>query len=141
MRKEVTIREILVPALEAAFPSMGMCCGEPPDPVVVFPAICPEVGDVQIYDDGDEATIYIENVTHEHVNPYDSEMPPDGRTRWITDNVTRFLRALFDDRIVLFVMQDEGGGGWQSIDDIPREQLPRDADVFVWSKRLQGSRH
>jgi hypothetical protein len=40
---------------------------------------------VQIYDDGDEATIVIENVTHHHTNPYDAEMTPRQRDGHLHD--------------------------------------------------------
>jgi hypothetical protein len=139
MTSGVTIREVLVPALEAAFPESGMRSASPPGPVAVFPAACAEVGEVQVYDDGDEATIVIEWVTHYHTNPYDPEMVANERTRWVNDEVVEFLRALFADRILLWSRQQgKAGGGWAHpyLGVIP-DGVPDDADVFLWSRRLE----
>jgi hypothetical protein len=139
MTTTVTIREVLVPALEAAFSASGMRTATPPEPVAVFPAACAEVGDVQIYDDGDEATVVIEWVTHHHTNPYDSEMDPTERAKWITHEVVEFLHALFDDRVFLWSRQQGmGGGGWkQPYEGVIPDDVPEDADMFVWSRRLE----
>jgi hypothetical protein len=138
MMDDVTIRDILVPALKAAFPNSGMRIGAPPEPVAVFPAACPEVGDVQIYDDGDAATVVLENVTHHHANAYET-ISAGERAQWVTAEVVAFLRALFDDRVFLWSRdQGKGGGGWQQPYEgtIPND-VPDDADLFVWSRRIE----
>lgn len=139
MRADVTIREVLVPALEAAFPNSGMRVAASPGPVAVFPAACAEVGEVQIYDDGDEATVVIENVTHHHSNPYDSNMSPRERAESVTQEVVEFLRALFDDRVFLWALQQgKGGGGWtQPYEGVIPDDVPEDADMFLWSRRIE----
>ena len=139
MKIDVTIREVLVPALEAAFPASGMRAAPPPKPVAVFPAACAEVGDVQIYDDGDEATVVIEYVTHHHINPYDSAMTLSERAHWVTHEVVEFLRALFDDRVFLWSLQrGKSGGGWtQPYEGVIPDDVPEDADMFVWSRRIE----
>lgn len=69
---------------------------------------------MHIYDDADEATVVSEHVTHHHTNPYDSEMAPTERAKWITHEVVEFLQALFDDRVILWSRkQGKGGGGMQ----------------------------
>jgi len=139
MTNDVTIREVLLPALEAAFPASGVRIAAPPKPVAVFPAACSEVGDVQIYDDGDEATIVIENVTHHHTNPYDAGMTPGERAQWVTREVVGFLHALFDDRVFLW-SRDQGrrGGGWRRpYEGVIPDDVPEDADMFVWSTRIE----
>jgi len=139
MTADVTIREILVPALKAAFPAAGMRIGSPPEPIAIFPAKCAEVGDVQIYDDGDEATVVIEHVTHHHTNPYDPEMTPNERAQWVTHEVVEFLRALFDDRVFLWSRQQGqgGGGSRQPFEGVIPDNVPEDADMFVWSRRVK----
>jgi hypothetical protein len=139
MTNGVTIREVLVPALEAAFPATGLRVLAPPGPVAIFPAACAEVGDVQIYDDGDEATIVIENVTHHHINPYDTEMRSRERAEWVTQEVVEFLHALFDDRVFLWSRhQARGGGGWQQpYEGVIPDDVPEHVDMFVWSRRLE----
>jgi hypothetical protein len=139
MTNSVTIREVLVPALEATFPASGMRALAPPGPVAIFPAACAEVGDVQIYDDGDEATVVIENVTHHHTNPYDTDMTPHERAEWVTQEVVAFLHALFDDRVFLWSRQQgKGGGGWQQpYEGVIPDDVPEDVDMFVWSRRVE----
>lgn len=112
-----------------------------PDPAVVFPAACTEVGDLQIYDDGDEATVVIGNVTHHHPNPYDPTMSPRERAEWVTQEVVAFLRALFDDRVLLWSHnQGKGGGGWmQPYEGVIPNEAPRGADMCVWSRRIEST--
>lgn len=139
MTHDVTIRDVLVPALQAAFPASGLRVATPPQPVAVFPAACADVGDVQIYDDGDEATVVIEKVTHHHTHPYDSDMSPRERAHWVTNEVVEFLHALFDERVILWSRQQgRGGGGWrQPYEGVIPDDVPQDADIFVWSRRVE----
>ncbi|MBI1381732.1 MAG: hypothetical protein GC161_11675 [Planctomycetaceae bacterium] len=142
MTADVMIREVLVAALEAAFPGSGMRVSASPDPVATSPAACADVGDVKIYDDGDEATVVIENVTHHPSNPYDSKMSPRERAAGVTQEVVEFLRALFDDRVFLWARQQgKGGGLWKEPFDgiIPEKRSPGRRHVCVvkanWKNR------
>lgn len=139
MTIEVTIRDVLVPALQAAFPNRGLRVGSAPDPVAVFPAVCAEVGDVEIYDDGDEAMFSINHVTHLHIGPDSLQGSPLERARSITEEVIEYLRLLFDDRLLLWSRQKgQGGGGWLVDHEggLP-DDVPDDADLFVWSRRIE----
>jgi hypothetical protein len=94
-----------------------------------------------IYDDGDEATVVIENVTHHHTNPYDSDMKDNERSRWIASKVVEFLRELFDDQVFLWsINKGQRGGGWRRPYDgsIPAD-VPAEADMFVWSRRIPNT--
>lgn len=139
MAANITLRDALLPALGAAFPASGMRTEPAPGPVAVFPAACAEVGDVLVYDDGDEATVLIEHVTHHHVNPDDPEMTANERARGISLEVVAFLRALFADRVFLWSRQQgKAGGGWtQPYEGVTPDDTPEDADTFVWSRRVE----
>ncbi len=93
---------------------------------------------MQIYDDGDEATVNIGNVTHHHINPYDPDMSHIERAQWVTDEVVEFLQSLFDDRVFLWTQRGIGRSGMQQPYEgaIP-DDLPDDADLFVWSRRVE----
>jgi hypothetical protein len=135
----MTLADLLVPALLEAFPTSGMRVGMRPDPVAVFPAVCDGVGDVLILDGGDEATVVVQNITHHHENPYDASLVGEERYEWITRRVVAFLLELFDDRILLW-SRDAGqrGGGWIRLGaDATEDGAPHDADVFVWSRRVE----
>jgi len=60
------IRDVLLPKLMDRFPGRGIRTGTPPGPIAVFPASHPEVGDLSIYDDVEEATVSIGMITHGH---------------------------------------------------------------------------
>lgn len=133
----MAIRDVLFPALREAFPNSGLRVSGPPDVAATFPALCAEVGDVIVYDDEDEATVIIQNMTHFHINPYDSAMSEEERARWITDEVVDFLGELFADRILLWsVDQGRGSGGCQPYEGSVPADIPKDADKFLWSGRI-----
>ncbi len=136
------VADLLLPELRKAFPDRAFRTGNSPEPIAVFPAACPEVGHVSIYDDGDEATVLIENVTHHHVNPYDAALTPEEAARRITEDVVDFLRELFADRVLLWsIDQGRKGGGWErSFDGAVPNSLSADADVFVWARCIQKGR-
>ena len=137
----MAIADVLIPALQTAFPDRGLLISSAPNPIVVFPAGCAEVGDVLIYDDGDEATVVIENVTHHHVNPYDTNMSEEERDRWVAEEVIEFLHDLFADQVFLWsIEKGKAGGGWQrGYDGTIPPDVPTKADTFVWSRRLRSS--
>ena len=132
------IYEILIPALKSAFPNQEIRFSVPPNPVAVFPAACPEVGEVQIYDDDDEATVCIEYITHYHENCYDYGLTEAERFNRITENVIEFLLDLFDDTVLLYSYDKgrSGGGCISNFDGTIPDDTPGNADLFVWSKRI-----
>jgi hypothetical protein len=48
----LVIAEKLIPRLKERFPDRPMKIGSPPEAIAVFAAAHPDVGDVQIFDDG-----------------------------------------------------------------------------------------
>jgi hypothetical protein len=129
------IRDHLVPALQREFPGCEIVFDTPPNPIATFPANQEAVGKVCVYDDGDEATVCIEKITHGHFNPYNEALTDDERARIVTEEVIDFLKALFSDRILLETSADHRVGGWTRIDvrDKPVE-LVRSHRYFLWSK-------
>ena len=135
----MTIRDVLLPALRATFPDRGMREGDTPNVVAVFPAACAEVGDLTIYDDGDEATIVFEHVTHGHFVPDDDDLSEDERVRRLTNGVVEFLRDVFADRVLLFTTgKGRGPAGWTIYDGTVPPLVPRFAHKFVWSGPIRG---
>jgi hypothetical protein len=51
------IRDVLLPALQSRFPSRGFRADASPNAIGSFPSAHEQVGDVTIWDDGDEATV------------------------------------------------------------------------------------
>lgn len=135
------IRDVLVPTLEARFPGRSMRLGRAAEATIIFPAMHPGVGDVSIWDDGDEVTVAVGDITHGHFNPYDGSLTDTQVAQNVTEMVIDFLDALFTNRVVLWCSKDRRSGGWRVMDQ-PVTTAPLDltGDVFVWSRPLaEGS--
>ena len=73
------IRESILEELRRRFPPQAYRVGTDGKTVAIFPSKCSEVGDVTIWDDGHEATVVIEHITHGHFNPYDESLSESER--------------------------------------------------------------
>jgi hypothetical protein len=128
------IRDILLPALEANFPNRGFHRDDSPNVIGVFPAAHSEVGDVVIWDDGDEATVLIGEITHAHFNPYDETLSEQEVAQRVTSEVVEFLSDLFGDRLLLWRSRHGGSGGCFLIsEDNPYVRLRGDELTYLWS--------
>ncbi len=130
------IRDSLIPALRERFPEITFSFLDTAQPFARLTCPCTDIGDLEIYDDGDEATVALTKITHSHFNPY-SKMPDDARDAWITDAVLDYLDALFADRLLLYCSPDRRQAGSQHHDaPIDRAQsVPgtEQYDCYVWS--------
>ena len=68
------IFDYLIPKLKEHFPNRGLRVETSPETRDVFPCMYPEVGYIEIHDDGDELTIYAGNFTHGHFSNYDEKL-------------------------------------------------------------------
>ena len=128
------LRDFLVPALEQKFPARGLLSWEPPDPIAVFPAAHPEVGDVTIYDDGDEAILHIGDISHGHFGSDDPNRTGAVAAQAVTEQIVEFLNDLFADRVLLWKQPGNGAGGWYLLDyNDSSAFMGADALTFVWS--------
>ncbi|MGC4005733.1 MAG: hypothetical protein QM811_22475 [Pirellulales bacterium] len=103
------LSQLLLPALRERFPDRGLVAGEPPEPCAVFPGIHPGIRGVSIYDDGDELTLCVDDLTHGHFNEYTEGLPEAEREQRIIENAVEFLEALFADKVVVWGQQHMGG--------------------------------
>jgi hypothetical protein len=131
---ELMISTILIPKLQERFPERGLRINAAPSPCAVFPAIHPEVGDIEIYDDGDELTVVAGNFTHGHFSNYDEGLSAEEKASAISDEVLGFLRDLFADQIVLWGSH-QGSGGWFKRGEY--SEYKGDAQEYVWSGPLR----
>ena len=129
------IRDRLIPPLHATFADKPFVFGEPPDPIASVRAVVPEIGALEIYDDGDEATVSLREITHGHFNPYDSSLTDEETDSWVTHAVLEFLDALFSDHVLLCRSADRGMGGWTIFDEVPDpDELAPGFEYFLWSR-------
>ena len=105
---------------------------------VVFPAVHPEVGNIEVLDDGDELTVYLGNFTHLHFEG-DDEGPSEAQGgEKIAEEVAEFLEAVLADRIE-FYGSSPGGGGCRPRQEKKRGWLSRlllGRRTYVWSGPL-----
>jgi len=127
------IRDHLIPALREAFPALPFTPGLPPAPVAVFPAKHPKVGDVRVFDHGEEATVLVGEITHGHFNPYDESLSEQQVAERVAADVVEFLKALFSDQVLLYRSANRRIGGWQVLGEgTTPERCPK-RQYFVWS--------
>lgn len=130
------IRDRLAPAIRERFPEVAFTFVDSKQPFARVVCPCSELGELEIYDDGDEATIVLTKVTHCHVNPY-SKMPSSERDAWITESVLDFLTALFEDRMLVYCSSDRlqsGSHRYETPIDRSRPVVGTEQyDCFVWS--------
>jgi hypothetical protein len=123
------IADTLFPLLRERFADRGIRLESQPQVCAIFPAAHPEVGDIQVCDDGDEVTVYAGNFTHGHFSNYD-DLPEGDKARDISESVIDFLEAVFADRVA-FWGSHKTGGGWRRL-DIGTQEKPK-ASEYVWS--------
>jgi hypothetical protein len=128
------IRDVLQPALQSKFPNRGFRTDDSPNAIGIFPAAHEEVGEVTIWDDGDEATVAIGDITHGHFNLYDENLAPEEIEKRVTEDVVGFLTDLFADRIILWKSPDGRSGGWRILGDDNRYSImDSDDQTYLWS--------
>ena len=133
------ITETLVPELKRRFPNARVRLMPKTGIVAVFPAAHADVGELTIYDDGDEATIEIGKITHLHVNPYSNALTRAQRDHAIASEVLAFLGRLFADRVLLCVYANGMGGGCRDIPDgVEAEGLEAGSKYYLWSGPLKS---
>jgi hypothetical protein len=125
------LSSLLLPILRERFPGRGLVEGTPPNPCAVFPGTHPGIRSVSIYDDGDELTVCVDDLTHGHFAEYDDNRSDAERQRRIVAAVVEFLDALFADRVAVWGKANVGGG-WFRIDR-GGSGGPPGVQTFVWS--------
>jgi hypothetical protein len=128
------ITEKLIPRLQERFPDRPMKLGAPPGPIAVFTAAHPDVGDVQVFDDGSEVILVAGNFTHGHFSDFDLKSSDEAENN-IVDDVIAFLDRLFADQVVLWGSHC-GSGGWHNRDQ-KRSEFAK-GPLYVWSGPLAG---
>jgi hypothetical protein len=105
----------------------------------VFPAIHPEVGDIEIFDDGKEVTVKLGNLTHVHFDNYDTGLSEAEVAERLSSGVLSFLEDLFSDKIVVWGSHRGAGGYYHRDHKRPRSLFSRRRKKYVWSGPLSES--
>jgi hypothetical protein len=128
------IRDHPTEAITKSLPSFPFSFSQSANLVATLQSPISEVGGLEIYDDVDEATASISEITHGHFNPYDATLGEQQRDQQIVEDVISFLRALFADWVLLFRTPNRGMGGWLRLDlSLEPPILSSGREYFLWS--------
>ena len=133
------ITDRLLPKLHARFPGRPWKIGGAGGPLASVSAPHPEVGDLELYDEGDEIAVVIGKFTHDHFGNYDGALSVADREERIAEDVAAFLEQLFADRIEFFRRGSRGGYRLRSKG--PRGIVSKflfGSRTYVWSGPLEA---
>ena len=128
------IRDHLVPAVKEVFPNLAFKISPTSNPIISLSSSSAEIGDLHIYDDGDQATVIITGIAHGDFGVYDENLNTEEKEQIITEDVISFLVTLFSDRVVLYRTSSKGMGGWTLIEQGVKDiEFIAGREYFVWS--------
>ncbi len=128
------IRDLIVPAVQEAFPDKLFVVSCPPEPVLRLGSGRTDIGDLAIYDDGQEATVSITEITHGHFHSSDESLTQDQIDAHVTEDVICFLHALFSDHVLLYRTPSRNMGGWSIFEEAPDPDYSvTGREYFLWS--------
>jgi hypothetical protein len=134
------IRDKLIPLLEQKFGTGSFSKGIAPKPIVSFPPAHVEVGELKIFDDGNEVIMEIGEITHGHFGSTNALATQEEAEQEVVENVVDFVEDLFNGKYILWRTQQRGAGGWKHIDFISENDIlskfENDAAYFTWSGPL-----
>jgi hypothetical protein len=127
------LSEKLLQKLHSRFADRGLIVYDGKRPVALFPAIHDDVGDIQIWDDDHELTVYVGSL-HGHFPNYNDKLTLDAREERMVDDVLAFLEDVFAERIEFWAEGDRMGGWHERGKTNPFGR--RNAQRYVWSGPL-----
>jgi hypothetical protein len=102
---------------------------ESTDQATTFPAAHPEVGTIEIAEDGPEVIVYLGNFTHSHFANYDKSLSPEQAAEKITADIVALLDDIFADKVVFWGSHRGGGGYFMRGAQSPHSR----GQQYVWS--------
>lgn len=130
----MSITEKLLPLIEKEFPDKNFAIGTAPDPILTILAPNEGLREIQVFDEGEEATIVFGTLTHSHFSCYEATFSPDQKESAISDDVVSFFRILFSDKVLLWISEDGKSGGWSRKE--AGLTARHNAKNFLWSGPL-----
>ena len=128
----------LLPLLREIYPDARYGDGDP-KLIVTFKG--PEgVGDLRVWDDGDEATVAIGTLTHTHLTGYDSHphdpgVPEGEVVERVTEEVLKFLEDFFAERIVVWKESNDRVVTLGPIEAMPEPAADGSLVCYTWKGR------
>ena len=130
------LKDALVPELERVFGVASFRRGNADYIIAVFPAVHPEVGDVEICQANRGAWVSIGRLSHVH---FDLDMCFESEQE-IVEAIVEFLKDLFSNRELIWV-EGRGSPSSSMIESVPEGKQPRDFATrkgiyYLWSGPL-----
>ena len=128
------LTDVLRKAITQRFPDIPITTPSPPGAAVVIPAIQEGIGDISIFDDGEEATLVLGDITHSHFSEYTPGISEEEAAHNISEDVMWFLEDLFADRVLLW-KSSRGGGGCRTLKpgEVPQIHSDAGTQFYFWS--------
>ncbi len=130
------IREVLLPQLRERFPQVSLQPGPKPEVMAVFPAASVEVGDLTLWDDGDEVTFSVGSLTHGHYAVYDETVSSERAAEIIAGEVISFLDDFFSEQMLLWVSPGGAAGFFMAAPEPLPSYIDADDRIYAWSGPL-----
>jgi hypothetical protein len=134
------LREALIPQLESRFADCGLRVMDEGRTIAVIPAASKAVGDLTLLDDGDEVTLVLGDLTHDHFSVYDDSVSPEEAARRIAQQAVDFIQGFLDERRLLWVSPNGSSGFYEA----PPAPVPlyvhADDRIYAWSGPRENPR-
>ena len=127
------ISDFLIEKIKERFPNRPCSIGTWPDPIISFPVANNEVGDLNIYDDGNEARVEITKITHGHFGCYDEALNQTEKELDIAETVVDFIEKIFAEKVVFFIFMKGRAGGWRPLEEGENHPRKPFTKYYYWS--------
>ena len=89
------IRDHLVPAVKEVFPNLAFKISPTSNPIIALSSSSAEIGDLHIYDDGDQATVIITGITHGDFGVYDENLNTEEKKQRVFPRLRTTQKIIF----------------------------------------------
>jgi hypothetical protein len=127
------ISDFLIGKIKDRFPNRSFTQSISPNAVITFPAAHPEVGDLSIYDDGDEARVEISKLTHGHFGCWDQSLNKAEREADVAETVVDFVEQIFAEKVIFFIFMGGRAGGWRPLKEGESHPKKPFTKYYYWS--------
>lgn len=133
------IKDLLLPLLHERFTGARF---DDPDPIVIVAFSGPaELGELKVWDDGDEVRVGIGELTHIHITayesePYDADLSMEETSKRVAKEVVKFLEDFFAERIVVWVEPPTKVASVGPIEAMPVPTVDGSVVCYSWKGRV-----
>lgn len=136
------IRDKLIPLLEQRFGANSFHRDIAPNLIVSFPPAYAEVGELKIFQYGNELIAEIGEIAHSHFDNLNPEATQEEAEQEIAETVLNFIEDLFAGKYILWRSKEGDAGGLKYIDFISEDEnlsrFENDIIRFTWSGPLES---